>query len=98
MGRTPYRNLYKGGASAISYSRLRAGLKAAMDKVCADHSPLVVERTEGGDVVLISREDCEALEETAYLLRSPANARRLLAAAARGRRQRNLSIGEAAAR
>ena len=74
--------------NSISYSRLRANLKFVMDKVCADSAPIVVERQTGGDVVLISREDYESLEETAYLLRSPANARRLLAAATRAKRGR----------
>jgi antitoxin YefM len=49
---------------------------------------VVVERKNGGDVVLIAREDYDSLNETAYLLRSPANARRLLAAAKRAKRGR----------
>lgn len=73
---------------SISYSRLRANLKSAMDRVCDDRAPIVVERQAGGDIVLIAREDYESLEETAYLLRSPANARRLLAAAGRAKRAR----------
>lgn len=63
-----------------TYSKLRANLKAACDRVCADHEPLIVERKSGEDVVVVSRSDYESLEETAYLLRSPANAERLLAA------------------
>ena len=65
--------------STVSYSELRRRLKAACDQVCDRHEPLVIER-RGGDVVLLAREDYEALEETAYLLSSPDNARRLLAA------------------
>ena len=64
--------------NSMTYSRLRANLKSAFDRVCEDHEPVVVERQKGGDVVLLSRDDYESLQETAYLLRSPANARRLL--------------------
>jgi antitoxin YefM len=74
--------------NTISYSRLRANLKSALDQVCGGHAPLIVERQSGGDVVLISREDYASLEETAYLLRSPANARRLLQAAGRAKTAR----------
>ena len=69
--------------NSISYSRLRANLKSALDKVCDEREPIVVERKKGGDVVVLSREDYESLQETAYLLRSPANARRLLNAVKR---------------
>jgi len=49
-----------------------------MDEVCDDHSPTIITRKNQRSVVMISLEDYEALEETAYLLRSPKNARRLL--------------------
>lgn len=49
-----------------------------MDKVCDDHSPIIITRKSQRSVVMISLEDYQALEETAYLLRSPKNARRLL--------------------
>jgi antitoxin YefM len=67
----------------VSYSELRRRLKAACDQVCDRHEPLVVERRRGGDVVLVAKEDFDSLEETAYLLSSPENARRLLQALAR---------------
>jgi antitoxin YefM len=67
------------GMPTTTYSKLRQNLKAACDQVCADREPLIVERKNGEDVVMISRSDYESLEETAYLLRSPANAARLLA-------------------
>ena len=44
------------------------------------HAPVVITRKRDQAVVMLSLEDYEALEETAYLLRSPANARRLLEA------------------
>lgn len=49
-----------------------------MDRVCENHEPLIITRNKAQSVVMISLEDYEALEETAYLLRSPANVRRLL--------------------
>ena len=61
----------------LTYSRLRAELKSVLDEVCDTHEPVYVERRSGGDVVILAREDYEALDETASLLRSPANARRL---------------------
>ena len=53
-----------------------------MDRVCEDRAPLIVTRKASSSVVMISLDDYEALEETAYLLRSPNNARRLLASIA----------------
>ncbi|MBF0383459.1 MAG: type II toxin-antitoxin system prevent-host-death family antitoxin [Magnetococcales bacterium] len=65
---------------AITYSSFRGALKSWFDKVCLDHEPLLVTRRSGEDVVILSRSDYSALEETAYLLRSPKNAERILAA------------------
>ena len=64
--------------STITYSHLRANLSTEMDRVCDSHTPLVVTRQNGSSVVMLSQEDYDALDETAYLLRSPKNARRLL--------------------
>ncbi|CAG0911814.1 unnamed protein product, partial [Cyprideis torosa] len=49
-----------------------------MEQVCNDHAPVAITRKGEGAVVMISMEDYQALEETAYLLRSPKNARRLI--------------------
>ncbi len=68
---------------AITYSTARANLAKTMDRVCEDHEPLII--TRNGDqqsVVMLSLDDYKALEETAYLLRSPANVKRLLSAVA----------------
>jgi antitoxin YefM len=72
----------------LSYSELRRNLKSACDRVCDEREPVLVKRRSGGDVVLVARDDYEALEETAYLLSSPENARRLLEALRRPRAQR----------
>lgn len=62
---------------AISYSEVRATLASAMDRVCEDHEPLIITRQGKPSAVLISLEDYESLDETAYLGRSPANLRHL---------------------
>jgi len=63
---------------AISYTTARATLSRTMAKVCQDHAPIIITRKSEMPVVMMSLEDYEAMEETTYLLRSPANARHLL--------------------
>ena len=63
---------------AITYTAARQNLAKTMDKVCDDRSPVIVTRRSSSSVVIMSLEDFEALEETAYLLRSPKNTRRLI--------------------
>ncbi len=60
--------------STVSYQTL----VQKMDQVCDDRLPIVITRQDNRSVVMLSLEDYEALEETAYLLRSPRNAQRLL--------------------
>jgi len=64
--------------NAITYTAARANLARTMDRVCQDHEPIIITRNSDQSVVMLSLDDYSALEETAYLLRSPANARRLL--------------------
>ena len=66
--------------NAISYTAARENLASTMDRVCSDHTPVIITRNRDQSVVMLSLEDFEALEETAYLMRSPANAKRLLEA------------------
>lgn len=63
---------------AISYTVARANLAKTMEEVCNDHAPVIITRSKAPSVVMVSLEDYESLEETAYLLRSPRNARRLM--------------------
>ena len=63
---------------AISYTFARANLASTMEKVCEDHAPIIITRKNENPVVMMSLEDYQAMEETTYLLRSPANARQLL--------------------
>ncbi len=65
---------------SISYTSARGNLAKTMEKVCNDHAPIAITRKGEGAVVMMSMEDYQALEETAYLLRSPKNMRRLLTA------------------
>ena len=65
---------------AITYTAARENLADTMQHVCDDHDPVVITRRRDQAVVMMSLDDFESLEETAYLLRSPANARRLRAA------------------
>ena len=65
---------------AISYTAARANLAQTMTRVCAGHEPMIITRNGQPSVVMLSLEDFNALEETAYLLRSPSNAKRLIAA------------------
>ena len=66
---------------AMTYSTLRANLASTMDRVCDDHEVLIITRNGDQTVVMLSLEDYKTLEETAYLLRTPTNAKRLLSAA-----------------
>jgi antitoxin YefM len=66
---------------STSYSDLRKNLAATLDRVTADHEPVVITRERGKPAaVLISLEDFASYEETAHLLKSPRNAERLQAA------------------
>lgn len=65
---------------AISYTAARQNLAKTMDRVCDDHEAVIITRKSEQSVVMISLEDYKALEETAYLLRCPKNAKRLLEA------------------
>ena len=68
--------------TAISYTAARENLAATMDKVCDDHAPIVITRNREQAVVMMSLADYEALEETAYLLKNPKNAKRIMSAIA----------------
>lgn len=64
----------------ITYSAACASLGAAMDRVCNDHEALIITRDDGPSVVMMSLEGFQALDDTAYLLRNPINAKRLFTA------------------
>jgi len=61
-----------------TYTEARERLSDIIEKVCEDHDPIIITKRRDKAVVMMSLEDYESLKETAYLLRSPRNARRLL--------------------
>lgn len=62
----------------LTYTAARAKLAETMKQVCEDHEPVIITRQKEEPVVMLSLDDFKSMEETAYLLRSPKNARRLL--------------------
>ena len=62
----------------MSYTESRARYAEVLDSVVNDREEVVITRAGHDPVVIVSLDDYESLRETAYLMRSPANARRLL--------------------
>lgn len=79
---------------ALTYTKARASLKDAMDRVCENHEPLTITRRNEGHVVMVSLEDFNAMTETMHLLRSPRNASRLTRAIEDISRARNVEARE----
>lgn len=67
-------------ANRTTYTQARANLASLCDTVAETREPYVIERRNGENVALIAEAELSSLLETAYLLRSPRNARRLAAA------------------
>ena len=70
-------------AIEATYTSARANLARLCDEVTANNEMVIIHRRGADDVALISAAELDSLLETAHLLRSPKNARRLLAALAR---------------
>ena len=66
-----------------TYTQARSNLAKLLDQVTNEQEIVIVTRRKGEDVAMIAADELAGLLETAHLLRSPANARRLLAALAR---------------
>jgi len=64
----------------VSYTEARDRLASIWDEALATREPVVISRRGSESVVLVALDEWEGLQETAHLLRSPANARRLLGA------------------
>ncbi|MEJ6578904.1 MAG: type II toxin-antitoxin system prevent-host-death family antitoxin [Akkermansiaceae bacterium] len=62
---------------SLTYSAARETLAATMQQVCDDSEPVIITRKRDQAVVMMSLADFESLQETTYLMRSPANAKRL---------------------
>jgi len=69
--------------NSISYTEARDRLAGIWDEALSTREPVMISRRGKESVVLVAREEWEGMQETAHLLRSPANARRLLAALSR---------------
>jgi antitoxin YefM len=63
----------------VTYTAARENLAATMNAVCEDREAVIITRNRDQAVVMIAADEYKALEETAHLMRSPTNARRLLA-------------------
>ncbi len=61
----------------VTFSEARNNLKSVLDKVVDNSMPTVIFRQRGKSVVVMSKDDYDRLSETAYLVSSPANAKRL---------------------
>ncbi len=66
--------------STITYSTARDHLAEVWDKTVSTREPVIVSRRGTESIVMVPLEEWEGLQETAHLLRSPTNAKRLLAA------------------
>lgn len=64
----------------LSYSESRANYAATLDSVLDDREEVIITRAGRDPVVIVALDDYESLKESAYLLRTPSNARRLLQA------------------
>ena len=64
--------------NAMTYTEARETLAVTIRRVCRDHVPVIITRKREDSVVMMAQEDYDSLTESAYLLRSPKNARRLL--------------------
>ncbi len=64
--------------NAMTYTAARQNLAKTMESVCNDHEPVIITSTREKNVVMISLDDYKAMEETAYLSRSPKNVKRLM--------------------
>ena len=62
---------------AATYTQVRKNFASIMNRVCDDHDPIIITRQNARPVVMVSLEDYNAIQETFYLFRSPANAARL---------------------
>lgn len=61
----------------LSYTTFRQNLASVLDKVNVDHVPIMITRQNGEPAIVMSVEDFKSYEETAYLMASPKNAKRL---------------------
>jgi antitoxin YefM len=73
-------------ATETTYTSLRANLASVLDRVTDHQETIIVRRKGARDVALVPADELAGLMETAHLLRSPANARRLMTALRRSQK------------
>jgi len=80
----------------FTYTRAREQLATLLDRVTKDREVVIIQRRGAEDVAMISADELAGLMETAYLLRSPQNAERILSALARAlkNRSKSQSVGD----
>lgn len=71
----------------MTYTQARSNLAGLLDEVTENREIVVIHRRHGARAAVIAADDLDSLLETAYLLRSPRNAERLLAALERSMRE-----------
>lgn len=62
----------------VSYTEARDNLKRVIDQAVTSRAPILITRQRGENVVMVSAEEWAGMEETLYLMSSPANAKHLL--------------------
>ena len=76
----------------FTYTRAREQLASLLDRVTKDREVVIIQRRGSEDVAMISANELASLTETAYLMRSPENAERILSALARALKNEGQSI------
>jgi antitoxin YefM len=79
-------------AKETSYSAARANFALLCERVVEEQEPVVIHRRGAEDVALVSAAELRSLEETAHLLRSPRNAKRLFEALRAAERRRGARL------
>ena len=78
-------------AIQTTYTQARASLATLLDQVTKNREVVIIQRRGGEDVAMITADELAGILETAHLLRSPVNAKRLLTALDRVRKQSGAS-------
>jgi antitoxin YefM len=79
-------------AIQVTYSQARENLAQLWDEVTQNKETIIITRRGSKDVALVSAAELASLEETAYLLRSPKNAERLLTALSRSKAEEGAAL------
>ena len=81
-------------AVEITYTQARDTLAKLLDEVTQNREIVIIKRRDGEDAALIAADELSSLIETAYLMRSPANAKRLLEALGRALKNQGQPLTE----